>query len=159
MSIENIAKYSGSLFWWLITFELFGVGWLAFLYILYAVIALTDCWLWGYIAKITNTTSSRKWDSGLITKVIWFILLGLALLTGWVLSWAMWSEVFTRMISISLAWFFLFKIGYELISILENLNIISDKNDQKLNDFILKWLNKVIWLAQDKIDQKMERYK
>lgn len=159
MSTGNIIKYSTSFIWWLITFELFWMWWLAFLYCLYGLIAIVDCWLGWYIAKITNTTSSKAWESWLVTKVIWFILLGISFITWWVLSWVVWNEVFTNTVSILLAWFFLLRIGYELVSILENLNIISDKNDQNFISFILKWLNKWIGLAQSKIDQKLERYK
>ena len=143
------------------------VIWIELLW-LYAIVALLcsflfmsviDTVLWFYIAKTRWATNSKSGSDWLLSKFIWFIVLWWATAIAWSIAFTIASPWLTTVISIWIWSAILLRNWYEAVSLLENLNIISSSTDKKFIGWLLKYLNKIIWITQDTIDQKANRYK
>lgn len=142
----------------LIWVELFWLYALATLLVLFLFLCIIDTALWYYISRTRWTMNSWQWSDWLVSKVSWFVLLWLAIIIAWSMSFTLAYAPITAAMSIWVWAILLLRNWYEVVSLLENMNIIAWRNEQMLNNWLIKIINKAIWLTQNQIEKKVKRY-
>lgn len=143
---------------WVIGVELFWLWFAISMFCWLMFLSLIDTMLWYYIAHQKKIVSSRIGADGLMKKVIWIFLLAWAI---WFLG-NMWyvtdSETLKGVLSWCVIIFIMFRVLFELISLIENLAIISSEQEKTTLKWIVSVLTRIVWIWQKQIDAKIDKY-
>lgn len=143
---------------WIIGFELYGLYFIITLFCLMMFLSIVDIMLWYYIAHTKWVVSSRIGADGMMKKAIWVVLIGGSIFFLGNMGYVIHNETVQITLSVLMMIFVLFRVMFEFISLVENLALISSKQEKTTLQWISKILLKIVWIWQSQIEKKLERF-
>lgn len=143
---------------WFIGVELFGLQFAISAFLLTMFLSIIDTMIGLYIARTKQIVSSRIWADGLFKKVVRLFLIAGAILFMGNMSYVVQNHTVTAFMSIWVMFLIAFRIIFEVVSLVENIAIISSTEEKKSLDWIDKTLLKIVWIGQSQIEEKIKRY-
>jgi len=143
---------------WIIGVELYWLYFIITLFCLMMFLSIVDIMLWYYIAHTKGVVSSRIGADGMMKKAIWIVLIGGSIFFLWNMSYVVHNETVQITLSMLMMIFVLFRVMFEFISLVENLALISSKQEKTTLQWISKILLKIVWIGQSQIEKKLERF-
>ncbi len=143
---------------WILWIELYWFSFTILLSILFWFLSSLDTILWYYMARRNDVVSSKMWQDWVVGKTTQFIILAIIILISWHLSYSsgnQYIDMACSFLSIVAALAF---CTWQVISILENLAMITHWAEQWLIKFAIRVLLRVFWIWMDRVEQKLERY-
>jgi hypothetical protein len=153
-NIFKLSSYTIGILWVQLYWLEFSISAFALLFFL----SLIDTWLWFYIAHKKGLVSSRIWSDWLFKKCIWLFLVSGGIFFMWNMWYVVDNNTLTAWLSILTMIMIAYRIIFELISLVENMAIISSTEEQKTLKRIVVILLKIVWIGQSQIEKKIERY-
>lgn len=138
--------------------ELYGFFAIVSLYFFFCFLCLLDVAIGYLIARQYKTVCSRSWSAWFLSKVIWMILL--AAIIGFManISFQVKSDTVTWLVSFVIWSIVTIRAVFEVVSILENLAIISTKRESETLLLVIEWINRIIGIWKETINSKIKRY-
>lgn len=153
-NLANIVKLTTIIIFWWIGIELYGLTFIMFTFLLYAVFAFVDAAYGVFLARNHWVTSSKNmWMGIFIKSTMWIIMIftsvGVAIFNGVINHpWLeVWLSIFACLLNL---WF----AHSQIISIVENMWVHAHGRDKKWINTLLKWSG--IW--EKKLEEKIWRY-
>lgn len=149
------ATYFAAPFIWL---ELYGFDIVIGMFFFFCFLVLLDVVMWYMIARKYEVVGSKEWNAGFMNKVIWIILLAWVIAFLANMSYAIDNEDIKLIISAIVLLIMVIRIAFELISVLENLAIISKGRESQMLNRIVNIMLKLVGIWQKKLEQKVDKY-
>ena len=143
---------------WFIWLELYWFNVVIGMFLFFIFLSILDVVMGASIARSYGVVGSKEWTTGLLNKTIrWFLL-------SWIIafmanmSYAIQHEPIQIALSIWIIIMLGARIVFELVSVAENLAIMSDTRESEALTWISSILMKIVGIGRKKIEQKIEKY-
>ena len=143
---------------WFIWLELYWFNVVIGMFLFFIFLTILDVVMGASIARSYGVVGSKEWTTGLLNKTIrWFLL-------SWIIafmanmSYAIQHEPIQIALSIWIIIMLGARIVFELVSVAENLAIMSDTRESEALTWISSILMKIVGIGRKKIEQKIEKY-
>lgn len=143
---------------WFIGVELFWLQFAISAFVLVMFLSIIDTMIGLYIARTKQIVSSRIWADGLFKKVVRLFLIAGAILFMGNMSYVVQNHTVTAFMSIWVMFLIAFRIIFEVVSLVENIAIISSTEEKKSLEWTANILLKIVWIGQSQIEEKIKRY-
>lgn len=143
---------------WILGIELYWFSFTILLALVFWFLCAIDTLLWYYMARSRKVVSSRTWQDWVVSKLVMFIILAWIILISWHLAYSTdiwWIDAWWSLLSILAAWALCM---WQIVSILENLAMITHWLEQWIIKFAIRVLLKIFWIWAERIEQKLNRY-
>lgn len=154
MDIFKLSTYTIWFLWLTLYWLHFDV--IAFILLLF--LSIIDTTLWFYLAHSKGIVSSRIWSDGLFKKCIRLFLVSWGIFFLANMAYVNDNNTVTIFLSAWVIILIMYRIIFEIISLVENLAIISSQEERATLTWISNILIKIVWIWQKKLDEKIERY-
>lgn len=135
--------------------------WLYFaisMFCLMMFLSLVDTMLWYYIAHTKQIVSSRIGADGMMKKAIWIVLIGGGIFFLGNMSYVVESIYLAGVLSWFIMIFITFRVIFEVVSLVENIAVISTSEEQTSLKWISNTLMRIVWIGQKQIAKKIDKY-
>ena len=156
--VSQLFKVSTLSIWGIIWLKLYGLEFAISAFVLVMFLSIIDTMVWLYIARSKKIVSSRIWADWLFKKVVWLFLIAGSILFMGNMSHVVDNNSVTIAMSAWVMFLIAFRMLFEVVSLVENLAIISTTEERKSLDWIARILLKIVWIGQSQIEKKIERY-
>lgn len=143
---------------WILGIELYWFSFTILLAIVFWFLCALDTLLWYYMANKKNVVSSRTRQDWVVSKLTQFIILAWIILISWHLAYSTDVWRIDAMWSLLSIWAAAALCMWQVVSILENLAMITHWLEQWIINFAIKVLLKIFWIWTERIEQKLNRY-
>jgi len=157
--IAQIFKISTLSIWWLIGLTLYGLEFAVSAFIFVMFLSIVDTAIWLYLSRTKRVVSSRIWADWLFKKVVWLFLIAWGIAFMGNMSYVISNNWVTLFLSTWVIILIAYRTLFEVVSLVENIAIISTTQEKDTLKWISKILLKIVWIGQSQIEKKIDRYK
>lgn len=144
---------------WVLGIEYYGFSVIVLWCVLFWMLCVIDTLLWYSFARSKGIIASKTWQEWLTIKWTQFLLLAMFVILLWHWAYATNSEwldastsIITMLACLGFCW-------WQLLSILENLAMMTHWSEQRVLSVLIKFLTKAFGIGEQAIEKKLERYK
>lgn len=144
---------------WLLGIEYYGFSVIVLWCVIFGVLCIIDTLLWYTFARSKRIISSKTWQEWLTIKGTQFLLLAIfvILLGHWAYATdSVWLDGATSIVTMIAC------LGFcwgQLLSILENLAMMTHGSEQRVLTVVIRFLTKAFGIGEQAIEKKLDRYK
>lgn len=148
---------------WFIWLELYWFNVVIGMFLFFIFLSILDVMMGFLIARTYGVVGSKEWTTWLYNKAIRWLLLSWIIAFVANMSYAIQHEpIQHEPIQIALSIWIIIMLGarivFELVSVIENLSIISDKRESEALTWLSGILMKLVGIGRKKIEQKIDKY-
>ena len=143
---------------WFIWLELYWFNVVIGMFLFFIFLTILDVVMGASIARSYGVVGSKEWERGLYNKAVRWLLLSWIIAFVANMSYAIQHEPVQIALSIWIIIMLGARIVFELVSVAENLAIMSDKRESEALTWISSILMKIVGIGRKKIEQKIEKY-
>lgn len=143
---------------WVLGIEYYGFSVIVLWLIIFWFLCLIDTILWYAFANYKKVVMSKTWQQGLTIKSVQFLILGWFTVLLWHGAYSTtneyidaWASIMTALAITGFCW-------WQLLSILENLAMMTHWSEQRVVTVLIKFLTKLFGIGEKVIEEKLERY-
>lgn len=144
---------------WVLGIEYYGFSVIVLWCVLFGMLCILDTLLWYAFARSKGIISSKTWQEWLTIKGTQFLLLAMFVILLWHWAYATDSEWLDALTSIITMIACLGFCRWQLLSILENLAMMTHGSEKRVLTVLIKFLTKAFGIGEQAIERKLERYK
>lgn len=143
---------------WFIWLELYWFNVVIGMFLFFIFLTILDVVMGASIARSYGVVGSKEWERWLYNKAVRWLLLSWIIAFVANMSYAIQHEPIQIALSIWIIIMLGARIVFELVSVAENLAIMSDKRESEALTWISSILMKLVGIGRKKIEQKIEKY-
>lgn len=143
---------------WFIWLELYWFNVVIGMFLFFIFLTILDVVMGASIARSYGVVGSKEWERGLYNKAVRWLLLSWIIAFVANMSYAIQHEPIQIALSIWIIIMLGARIVFELVSVAENLAIMSDTRESEALTWISSILMKIVGIGRKKIEQKIEKY-
>lgn len=143
---------------WFIWLELYWFNVVIGMFLFFIFLSILDVIMWALIARSYGVVGSKEWEKWLYNKAIRWLLLSWIIAFVANMSYSIQHEPIQIALSIWIIIMLGARIVFELVSVVENLAIVSDTRESEALKRISSILMKLVGIGRKKIEQKIDKY-
>lgn len=143
---------------WFIWLELYWFNVVIGMFLFFIFLTILDVVMGASIARSYGVVGSKEWERWLYNKAIRWLLLSWIIAFVANMSYAIQHEPIQIALSVGIIIMLGARIVFELVSVAENLAIISDTRESEALTWLSGILMKIVGIGRKKLEQKIEKY-
>lgn len=143
---------------WFIWLELYWFNVVIGMFLFFIFLTILDVVMGASIARSYGVVGSKEWERGLYNKAVRWLLLSWIIAFVANMSYAIQHEPIQIALSIWIIIMLGARIVFELVSVVENLAIVSDSREWEALKRVSSILMKLVGIGKKKIEQKIDKY-
>lgn len=143
---------------WFIWLELYWFNVVIGMFLFFIFLSILDVVMWALIARTYGVVGSKEWTTWLLNKVVRWLLLSWLIAFMANISYSIAQDAVQIAVSVAVIIMLGARIVFELVSVVENLAIVSDTRESEALKWISIMLMKLVGIGRKKIEQKIDKY-